>query len=62
MKTIRSILVSIDERIDVLKLTQADVASRGGDVNPFIADIMQLHINDLDMIKTALLEHQPVEA
>lgn len=52
--SIRNVVLYLEEKIPQLEQVRAEIASRGGDVNPFIAEIIQLHIDDLKAIQKAL--------
>lgn len=52
--SVRSVVLYLEEKIPHLENARAEIASRGGDVNPFIAEIVQLHIDDLKSIQKAL--------
>jgi hypothetical protein len=52
--SIRNVVLYLEEKIPHLEQTRTEIAARGGDVNPFLAEIIQLHIDDLKAIQKAL--------
>ena len=52
--SVRSVVLYLEEKIPHLEQVRAEIAARGGNDNPFIAEIIQLHIDDLKAIQKAL--------